>query len=292
MRPVAAALLLLGASPALAVGLERIGEISAVGGETGLLAPAAFWYDALRDTLAIACPNAHRVIVVDRQGAVQKEIGKGGEIEFPRALAATRDGTLYVASRESESLVVFDRYGAAVGEKARTVSLSAHRGARPVRPTALFADDRGDVYVADRGNRQVLVLAGDGSLKRTLRAEGEPADVWVDPAGKVYVAEPAFGGVRVYDERGKLLRVLGTSPSHFREPLRPKAVAVDRRGRIWILEEGGRGIKALDSFGNLLFDMRAEGLFAPADLAIDPRDTLYVLEEGGNRIAVFRISGT
>lgn len=282
---------LVTARPALPLGLERTGEIVAVGGEAGLLAPAALWYDGVRDLLAVACPNLHRVVLVDRQGVVQKEIGKGGELQFPRAVAATREGTLYVASSESESLAVFGRYGAAVGEEARSLDLSPYRGASPVRPTALFADENGNVYVADRGNRQVLVLGGDGKLKRTLRNVGEPADLWVD-RGTVYVAEPVFGGVRVYDERGKLVRTLGTSPSQFREPIRPKALAVDRRGRLWIVEEGNRGIKALDAFGNLLFAMRGEGFFAPADIAIDPRDTLYVLEEGGNRIAVFRISGT
>lgn len=290
-RALAAAVLLCGAAPAFPVGLERIGEIAAAGGQAGLLAPAAVWYDGVRDLLAVACPNLHRVVLLDRQGAVVKEIGNAGEIPFPRAVAATRDGTLYVASRESESVAVFRRYGAAVGEGAQRISLSPHRRAAAVQPTSLFADESGLLYVADRGNRQVLVLEGDGKLQRTLRDVGEPADVWADRAGTVYVAEPAFGGVRVYDDRGKLVRTLGTSPSQFREPIRAKALALDRSGRVWILEEGNRGIKALDAFGNLLFAMPGESLFAPVDLAIDPRDTLYVLEEGGNRIAVFRISG-
>jgi len=290
LRAITTAILLLGASTALPLGLERVGEIAVSGGMV-LVAPAALWYEGPRDLLAVACPNIHRVLLLDRQGVVQGEIGKEEEIPFPRAVAATRDGTLYVAG-EGESLVVFDRHRAAADGKARTLDLSPHRGARAVRPISLFATEDGKLYVADRGNRQVLVLGDDGKLERTLRNVGEPADVWVDGAGAVYVADPAFGGVRVYDAGGRLLRVLGTSPSQFREPIRPKAVAVDRSRRVWIIEEGNRGIKALDALGNLLFTMGGEGLSAPVDLAIDLRDTLYVLEEGSNRIAVFRISGT
>ncbi|HEY6006052.1 MAG TPA: NHL repeat-containing protein [Anaeromyxobacter sp.] len=283
-----AAALLLGAPPAFPLGLERIGEIVPAGGDAAFQAPAALWYDGVRDLLAVACPNVHRVFVVDRQGRVRKEFGKEGELGFPRAVAVRRDGTLYVGYWESESLAAFERYGGAA-EEARTLSLAPHRGAAPVRPTALFAAEDGDLYVADRGNRQVLVLGEDGTLKRTVRDVGEPADVWVHRE-TLYVAEPAFGGVRVYDGRGKLLRTLGTSPSQFRQPLRPKAVAVDRSERVWVLEEGSRGIKALDAFGNLLFTRSGDDLFAPADLTIGAGDTLYVLEEGGNRIAVFRIS--
>lgn len=283
---------LLTAPPAFPLGLERAGDIAPAGGGAGVLAPAALWYDGVRDVIAVACPNLHRVVLLDRQGAVQKELGEGGELRFPRSVAATRDGTLYVASPGEESLAVFERYAAAMGGEARTLSLGAHRRSAAVRPSAVFADADGRLYVADRGNRQILVLGSDGAIERTLPNVGEPVDLWADRSGTVYVAEPGFGGVRVYGASGKLLRTLGTSPSQFREPIRPRAIAVDRAGRVWILEEGNRGIKALDALGNLLFARSAEGLFGPADLAIDPRDHLYVLEEGGNRIAVFRITGT
>jgi serine/threonine-protein kinase len=287
---LAAVLLFLRPASASALGLERTGELVATGGETALLAPSALWYDGLRDVVVVACPTAHRVLLLDPHGRVQKELGKEAQLRFPRAVAATREGTLYVASSESESLAVFDRYADAVGEHARSLDLSPHRGSKAVRPTALFADDAGRVYVADRANRQVLVLDAEGKLERRLRDVGDPADVWADRGGNVYVAEPAFGGVRVHDTRGRLLRVLGSSPGQFREPVRPRALAVDRVGRVWILEDASRSIAALDAAGNLLLRVPATGLFAPVDLAIDPRDTLYVLDEGANRIVAFRIS--
>lgn len=292
LRAATAALLLLAAPAALALGLERIAEIVPVGAEAGVLAPAGLWYDEQRDVLVLACPNAQRVLVVDRQGVVQGELGKAGELRFPRSVAASRDGTLYVVSPESESITVFDRYAATPAGEGRSVSLAPHRGGAPVRPTAVFVDERGSVYVADRANRQILVLRRDGKLERTLAGVGEPADVWADRAGTIYVAEPGLGGVRVHDAQGTLVRTLGSFGSQFPEPIRPRALALDRSGRVWILEEGSRGIKALDGAGNLLFSMKGDGLRAPADLAVDGRGNLYVIEEGGNRVSVFRISGT
>lgn len=292
LRGAATALMLLVATRAHPLGLQRVGEIVPMGGETGALAPTGLWYDDLRDLLVIACPSAQRVLLVDRQGMVQKEIGKGGEIPFPGAVTATRQGTLYVASPESESIAVFERYASASSTERRSISLSSHRRAASVRPSSVFAGEDGRLYVADRANRQVLVLDADGKVEKTLGKLGEPTDVWADRAGNVYVAEPGFGGVRVYDGRGRLMRTLGTSASQFPEPVRPRAIAVDRSGRVWILEEGNRGIRALDASGNLLLSVKGDALFAPVDLALDGRGNLFVLEEGGNRIAVFRISGT
>lgn len=292
LRPAVAALLLLIALPAWSLGLEPLGEIVPFGGETGLLAPAGIWFDEVRDLLVLACPNVQRVVAVDRRGGGRKELGKEGTLTFPRAAVTTRDGTLYVASPERESIAVLERYATALSEEVHEISLSPHRGAAIVRPGELFADERGRLYVADRANHQILVLERDGKLERTLGGVGDPVDLWADGAGMVYVAEPGLGGVRVYDGRGKLVRTLGISPSQFPEPLRPRALTVDRTGRIWILEEGNRGIRALDASGNSLFAMKLDGLFAPADLAVDGRGTLYVVDEAGGRISAFRITGT
>jgi sugar lactone lactonase YvrE len=286
-----AALLLITAAPVHPLGLDRVGTIVPSGTEIGLFSPSALWYDGQRDLLVVANPNAHHVLLLNLQGVVVKTLGKRGDLRFPRAVAASRGGTLYIGGRESEMLRVLPEYDSGVGEEYRTVDLSPYRRKGPVQPVALFVDEGANLYVADRGNRQILVFGVDEKLRFSIPDVGEPTDLVVDRGGKILVSDPGFGGVRAYDERGRFLRTLGTSPVQFREPLRGKALAVDRRGRIWVAEEAGRGIKAIDTLGNLIFSYSGESLFAPVDLAIDARENLYVLEEGGNRISVFRIAG-
>lgn len=265
--------------------------IAPFGADAALLSPTGLWHDDLRGYLLVANPLLRQVTVMDLKGHPVKVIGKGGDLRYPGAVAATRGGTLFIAGRESEIVKVLDGYDAVAAEAYRDLDLSQHRRAAPVQPSALFADGNGHLYVADRGNRQILAFGADEKLKFSIKDVGEPADIWVDRSGKIYVADPGFGGVRVYDDRGKHLRTLGNSSGQAREPLRVKALAVDPRNRIWVLEEGGRGIKALDPNGNILFSMGGEGLFSPADLALDRHGNLYVLEEGGNRISVFSIAG-
>lgn len=285
------AFLLLAATPASPLGLERTVVITASGADTALLSPTGFWYDDLRGYLVVANPLLHQISVLDRKGQIVRVLGKSGDLRYPRVVAAGKGGTLFIAGRESETLKVLSQYDSVAGEEYRDFDLSPHRRSSAVQPVALHVDGNGNLYVADRGNRQVLVFGGDEKLRFSIPDVGEPADIWVDRSGKIYVADPGFGGVRVYDDRGKHLRTVGSRSGRFREPLRVKALVVDPRNRIWVLEEGGRGIKALDSLGNLLFAMGGEGLLSPADLAFDPQENLYVLEEGGNRISVFSIAG-
>lgn len=285
----ALALLLAAPPPVFPLTLEPAGVITPSGLDTGLLSPTAFWYDDLRGLLVVANTHAGQVAVLNRSGQAVKVLGEDGELAFPLAVAGSREGTLFVAEKNRESLKVLPRYDSPAGGKFEVFDLSPHRKGAPVQPVALFVDEKGSLYVADRGNRQVLVFDRDRRLRFAIPRVGEPSDLWVEASGNILVADLGFGGIAVYDSRGRWLRALGQFSEQFREPLRVRGLAVDRRGRLWVVEEGDEGIKVLDSFGNLLLTLK-DGLFSPTDLAIDGQDNLYVLEQGGNRISVFHIS--
>jgi len=284
------ALLLFRAAPSFPLGLEKLGELTPSGTESGFLNPTGLWFDDLRGFLVVADTHARRLVVLNRQGQTLKLLGEKGDAGFPVAVAGDRKGTLYVAERGSEELRVFPSYHGAANDEPKALDLSPYRRSRPVQPVALFVDSRGDLYVADRGNRQVLVLDAAGTLKLTLPDVGEPADIWVDPAGKILVADPGFGGIRIYASSGGWQRTLGAGGGALREPMRVKAMVVDRLGRIWAIDEAGQRIKAFDPLGNLLADVYV-GLASPADLAIDDQNSIYLLDQGQNRIAVFRVAG-
>lgn len=287
---ISLALLFITAAPAFPLGLEKMGVIIPSGMETGFLNPAGLWYDNLRGFLVVANTHAREVVLLNRQGQALRTLGRKGDPGFPLAVAGNRDGTLYIAERNSEKLKILPSYDSAVGEEYRSLELAAYRRPAPVQPVAIFVDGDGNLYVADRANRQVLVFGGSEKFRFAITDVGEPADLWVETSGNILVADPGFGGIRVYGPSGGWLRTIGGASGQLREPLRIKAMAADRRGRIWVVEEAGQRIKAIDSMGNLLFS-RESGLSSPVDLALDDQDNLYVLEQGRGRIAVFRITG-
>lgn len=279
--------------PVLALGLEQVGIIAPVGGDAQLLGPRGFCYDSLRETLIVANTEADRVVLLNRQGMVAKVLGNKGELRLPVDVAVTA-AALYIAQKDSEKLKVLAEYDSGTGEDYRELDLSGYRVKSAVQPVALFADRNGNLYVADRANRQILVLDKKDTLKLRIAEVGEPAAVWADDRN-IYVADPGFGGVRVYDGDGARLRTLGTMPGNFAEPLRIKAITVDHRQRLWLLLEANRGLLAMDTNGNVLTRFPASpaataSFLGATDLAIDQGDNLYVLEQGLNRIAVFHIS--
>lgn len=291
VRQIAAAMitLLFAAAPAFPLGLEKRGGILPTGTESDLRNPASFWYDKIRNFLVVANTHGRNVLVLSRQGQLIKAIGADDGVTFPTAVAAKRNGTLYVAEKGSEGIKVFQRYDSQVREEHQLIDLGPYRRSTSIQPVALHLDEAGKLYVLDRGNRQVLVFDVNEKFQFAIPNVGDPADLWVDPSGAIMVADPGLGGIRVFTPKGKWQRTIGGYSSQFREPLRVKGLTLDRRGRIWVVEESNQKIRALDAFGNLLVTIES-GVVMPADIVADDQDNLYVLEQGGNRIAVFHIS--
>lgn len=287
-------LLHLGVAPAFSLGLEQTEALAPRGTDRGLLAPLGFTYDAFRGLFIVANTEAHRVDILSREGDSFKVLGRAENLRLPRAVAAGNDATLFIALKDSEIIKVLPQYDSGTGEEFTELNLAAYRQRAAVQAVALDVDRDGNLSVVDRGNRQILVFDRRLKFKFAIPDVGEPADV-ATGTGTIYVADPGFGGIRVYDgQSGRRLRTLGTDPGRFPAPLRIKALAVDRRERIWVLEEADQGIKVLDAYGNLLMDYPFSsagrlGIFSAVDLTIDPDRSLYVLEQGTGSIKVFRI---
>lgn len=291
---LALAMLHMSILPGFSLGLEHVDVIIPTGMSVPLLGPSGLCYDNFLGFLVVANTEAHRVAILDRQGHAFKMLGEKGDLHLPRAVAVNSGGTLFIALKGSEKLKVLPQYNSGTGEEYHELDLSAQRRKTTVNPVALYVDLDGNLYVADRGNRQILVFGANEKFKFFIADVGDPTDVWAS-SGKIYVSDPGFGGVRVYDDKGKRMRTLGTEPSQFREPLRGQALALDRRERLWVVEEADQGIKVLDSLGNLIASLpfgygRQLDIFSAVDLSIDQNNYLYLLERGRGRITVFRIS--
>ncbi len=126
----------------------------------------------------------------------------------------------------------------------------------PVRVMTRFGDETlktpadlrmgpdGNLYIADNGNKRILVVTKEGEFvkeigdKKTLKsAKG----VYVDAALNVYVADENGRTVVVFDQGGKVIREYG-KPTHqlFGEtsPYKPSKVVLDKRGNLYIASTG------------------------------------------------------
>jgi DNA-binding beta-propeller fold protein YncE len=136
--------------------------------------------------------DAHQVLVCDRDGRVQRTLGErhrprlGAPFNHPTDVALGPDGSIYVADGYGNSAVHrFDAQGvwqASWGEP----GAGAGQFTTP-HAVRVLADGR--VLVADRENNRVQVFSADGAYLSEWGDLYHPMDIYVDPAGMIYVTD-------------------------------------------------------------------------------------------------------
>jgi len=189
----------------------------------------------------------------------------GPPFHYPTNLALSPEGDLYIS----------DGYGNARVHKfapdGRLLLSWGEPGSGPGQfhlPHGI-ACHRGTVYVADRENSRIQLFTAEGKYVAEWTDVARPCQVFIDPAGSVYVAELGFragmwpgttaaadapgGRVSVFDQQGKLLARWGggqnpCAPGDF---FAPHDICVDAHGDVYVAEVvlsagGNRGLVAPD----------------------------------------------
>lgn len=156
---------------------------------------------------------------------------------------------------------------------------------------AVGPDNR--LYVADTGNKRVLVLTPDGTIVGELRGAEpfiEPFDLAVGPQGQIYVLDAAAERITIFDRDDSYLGDLPADPAFVG---RSRGLHVDRDGRIWVANTPGGRVVALDREGNLIMAIPVwPGEDSqPVDVAIGVDGSIFVTDAGLNKIVRFDASG-
>ena len=111
-------------------------------------------------------------------------------------------------------------------------------------PQDLRMGPDGNLYIADTGNKRILIVSREGELIRIIKDKKNfktPSGVNVDQDGNIYVADESSRMVLVYNPEGELIRTW-EKPTHplFGEtaPYKPRKVVIDKRGNLYICSKG------------------------------------------------------
>lgn len=169
------------------------------------------------------------------------------------------------------------------------------------KPVEVRADTVSDkIYVADIEASGVFVFDLKQSELRTLSMKDSglpdrisPIGMAMDGENNLYVLEPRYKKVLVYDSSEKLLRVLDL----MKISRRPVAIAADKeRGRLYVSDVQLNKIFVLDLNGAVLFEFGApgsgEGAFnRPVSIAVGSGGDIIVADSFNARVQIFSESG-
>ncbi|MDF2586492.1 MAG: hypothetical protein K0S41_333 [Anaerocolumna sp.] len=122
-------------------------------------------------------------------------------------------------------------------------------------PSDLFITKDGKMYIADTGNKRVLICDKKGNLLFTIEDELKgPTGLYVDEEGTIYVADPKLKKILVYSEQGVLIKTYETPVSPLFAPndrYAPSKLVVNSAGSIYSISEGNaNGILTFSSVGD------------------------------------------
>ena len=259
-------------------------------GDSGAAAAAQLRlpYDVALDgagNLYIADRSNHRVRKVDPDGNITTVAGDGtagyggdgaaataAQLNFPRGVAPDGSGNLYIVDGGNHCIRKVDPDGdittvAGDGTAGYGGDGAAATAAQLDFPAGMALDGSGNLYIADWNNHRIRKVDPDGDIT-TVAGDGtagyggdgaaataaqltNPADVALDGAGNLYIADRGNNRVRKVDVAGMITTVAGDGTQGY----------------------SGDGAAAI-----------AAGLYFPVGVALDGAGNLYIAEWANHSI--------
>jgi RHS repeat-associated protein len=155
-------------------------------------------------------------------------------------------------------------------------------------PEGIGVDSKGDVFVADRGNKRVQEfnpeLAWVRNLSQLEEREG-PFYLTIDSSNNIWVAYSWDNKMGEFNNEGKLVRTWGTAGSEPGRLADPYGVGIGPEGNVWVAEYGNNRVQVFTQTGEYLYGFGSKGNGtgqfneAPHGIAFTGSN-VYVLDSG------------
>lgn len=229
----------------------------------------------------------------------------------PRGLAASADGSYFVADSRNNLIVHFDKDGKFLnswGAPSGQMDINSPDGTFN-EPWGVAVGNDGKVYVADTWNHRIQVFTPDGSFVTkwgSFTVNGQVDGFWgprgiaIDQSNRVYVTDTGKQRVVVFDSNGNYITQFGSRGLELGQLDEPVGLAIASDGRVFIADAWNNRVavfkpSADGSFAaELTWDVDAwssQSLEDKPFLALGANDDVYVTDPAGGRVLHFDKNG-
>jgi DNA-binding beta-propeller fold protein YncE len=170
-----------------------------------LLQPTGVAYSDLTKEIWIVETGAHRITILDENGALKKRIGGRGDesakFNYPTSICIDKKGDAYIVDAMNFRVQIFDKNGtfqSMFGEAGDMMGAMA-------RPKGIAVDSYGDIYIADALLHAVQIFDKQGTLLYSFGKRGRdkeefwmPAGVYIDSRDFIYVADSYNSRIQIF----------------------------------------------------------------------------------------------
>lgn len=273
----------------------------------------------------VADSAMHRVLKFGPDGTLLKEIGSQGsgpgQLNEPHGLAVDTQGNLYVADTWNARISKFDPEGNFLtswgegqpDESGRLLTMTdgteAGNAAAPLGfygPRGVVVDAQGNVYIADTGNKRIVVTDTEGNFKyqwgsfgASLGQFNEPIGLALDGQGNLYVGDTWNGRIQVFgpDAEGRISpipivtwNVAGWQANTYYDPF----LAASQSGQLYVSVPSRDTVLYANLRGDVLLRWGGNGtdtasMVLPSGVAVDNEGAIYVVDFGNARVMKFKL---
>ncbi|MFL2784582.1 MAG: NHL repeat-containing protein [Dehalococcoidia bacterium] len=162
---------------------------------------------------------------------------------------------------------------------------------------------KGEIFVTDELNSEILVFTPEGKLLRKFGSKGDttdkldrPSGISFNTKGQILVSDTMNHRIQIFDIHGKHISSFGREGSNDGELLSPWGITTDDADNIFVSDHLNHRIQKFDNEGNFIFSFGNIGtghqnLNHPSDVTVDPAGDIYVADWANNRIQIYGPDG-